>query len=81
MIYFRSPLTKMAAEKARDCLVMGLYEKLFGQIMLLINDRSTSFSSFASSSSSTCTIGILDIPGFGKYKIYGFIMFYCSSKN
>lgn len=71
MISFRSPLTKIAAEKARDCLAMGLYEKLFRQIMLHMNAR---FSLSSSSPSSTYSIGILDIAGFGMSKTYGFII-------
>lgn len=67
MIYFRSPLTKIAAEKTRDCLAMGLYENLFRQIMLHINSR------FSSSSLPTYSIGILDIAGFGMSKIFSFI--------
>lgn len=62
MIYFRSPFTKSAAEKARDCLAMGLYENLFRQIMQRINAHCSLTST---TSLPTYSIGILDIAGFG----------------
>lgn len=61
-IFYRFPLVKHAAEKARNSLAMGLYEKLFQQIVIQINVQ-------LSSSSSASSIGILDIAGFGKSKI------------
>lgn len=62
LIHFRSPLTKISAEKARDCVTIGLYNKMFDQIMEQINKH-------LSSSESQFSIGILDIAGFGKQKL------------
>lgn len=61
-MYSRSPLTKDAAEKTRDSLAMGLYGKLFAEIMQKMNNH-------LSSPPSIHSIGILDIAGFGKFKI------------
>lgn len=60
MNYFRSPLIKNAADKARNCLAIGLYDELFRQIMLYINMR-------FSPSSRAHSINVLDIAGFGNY--------------
>lgn len=60
-MYFRSPLTKIFAEKARNSLATGLYAGMFGQMMQIIN-------SHLLSSSENYSIGILDIAGFGKLK-------------
>lgn len=61
-LLFRSPLLKAAAEKLRDSLAKGLYEKLFREILQKINDH-------LAPCSSNNSIGILDIAGFGVYKI------------
>lgn len=61
-------MTKVAAERARDCLAKGIYARLFRQMMLQINSRSLSLSS-----TSTYSIGVLDIAGFGIYTIFHLI--------
>ncbi|XP_055307476.1 myosin heavy chain 95F-like [Sitodiplosis mosellana] len=53
----KSPLTTIASEKARDSLATGLYGKMFGQMMQIINNH-------LSSSSVNYSISILDIAGF-----------------
>lgn len=58
---FRCPLSKCAAEKSRNNLAKGLYDKLFGEIMQHVNHH-------LSCSSSNNTIGILDIAGFGRFE-------------
>lgn len=52
-----------AAEKGRDSLAKGLYNKLFGHIIQHINGR-------LSVSSSNNSIGILDIAGFGRFQLF-----------
>lgn len=63
ILYFRSPLTQIEAERVRDGLSKGLYEKLFSQIIRFINDR---FSPAYSKDS----IGILDVAGFGGFEMF-----------
>lgn len=65
-IYFRSPLTKVNAEKSRDNLAKDLYEQLFREIMQHINHQ-------FSYPLSDYSVGILDIAGFGKS-----IVLFCS---
>lgn len=60
--FFRSPLSKIAAEKSRDTLAKGLYDKLFSVLMQHINRQ-------FSPSASDYSIGILDIAGFGGYNV------------
>lgn len=48
-----------AAQKLRDSLAKGLYDKIFSQIVQRINER-------LSHPSSINSIGILDIAGFDK---------------
>lgn len=62
-LMYRSPLTKIAAEKSRDILAAGLYDKMFGQIIKIINKH-------LSPSSINYSIGILDIAGFGELTIF-----------
>lgn len=59
---------KAGAEKLRDSLAKGLYEKLFREILQKINDH-------LAPCSSNNSIGILDIAGFGVYKILPSLLF------
>lgn len=63
LIHFRSPLTKITAEKTRDGLAKGLYKHIFSQIICFINNRILPVSSKDS-------IGILDVAGFGEFKMF-----------
>lgn len=62
-------MTKIAAEKARNSLATGLYDKMFGQMMHIINNH-------LSSSSVNYSIGILDIAGFGKMTMFFLLRIY-----
>lgn len=63
ILHFRSPLTKIQAERARDNLSKGLYENLFSEMIRFINDH---FSHAYSEDS----IGILDVAGFGGFEMF-----------
>lgn len=60
---------KVASEKLRDSLAKGLYEKLFREILQKINGH-------LAPCSSNNSISILDIAGFGAYKILYSLLFY-----
>lgn len=59
----RIPLNIGEAEKARDSLARGLYDKLFRQITEHVNNH------LSPNASNNISIGILDIAGFGKLSI------------
>lgn len=63
MILSRSPLTKYAAEKKRNSLAKGLFEKIFRDLVQCINDYNSS------PLPTMYTIGIMDIAGFGMYTL------------
>lgn len=61
------PLKVYEANNARDALAKAVYSKLFDHIVSCIN-KSIPYQA------SSYYIGVLDIAGFGKFKIYCFII-------
>lgn len=67
-------MTKIAAEKARDSLASGLYDKIFDQLIKIINKH-------LSPSSDDDSVGILDIAGFGELIFTPHIAIYMNTQQ